>query len=66
MAVWYTARTMGWPAKAMIIAGLFAVLRAAAVPAALSADVVTTLRGTSLAGWRCSAPRSWRPPQQPS
>jgi hypothetical protein len=45
MTVWYTARTMGWPAKAVIAAGLLAVLLVAAVPVALFAGVVMILLG---------------------
>jgi uncharacterized membrane protein YdjX (TVP38/TMEM64 family) len=45
MAVWYTARTMGWPAKAVIAAVLLAVLLVAAVPVALLAGVVMMLLG---------------------
>jgi hypothetical protein len=45
MAVWYAARTMGWPAKALIAAVLLAVLLVAAVPAALLAGVVMILLG---------------------
>lgn len=39
MTVCYTARDMGWPAKALIASGLLAVLLVAAVPAALFAGV---------------------------
>ena len=45
MAVWYAARTMGWPAKAVIAVVLLAVLLVAAVPAALLAGVVMILLG---------------------
>jgi uncharacterized membrane protein YdjX (TVP38/TMEM64 family) len=45
MAVWYAARTMGWPAKAVIAAVLLAVLLVAAVPVALFAGVVMMLLG---------------------
>lgn len=45
MAVWYMARKMGWPTKAVIAAGLLAVLLVAAVPAALFAGVVMILLG---------------------
>lgn len=45
MTVWYTVRTMGWPAKAVIAAGLLAVLLVAAVPVALFAGVVLMLLG---------------------
>ncbi len=50
MAVWYTARTMDWPAKAVIAAGLLAVLLVAAVPAALFAGVVMMLLGHVVGG----------------
>ena len=50
MAVWYTARTMGWSTKAVIAAGLFAVLLVAAVPAALVVGVVMMLLGHVVAG----------------
>jgi uncharacterized membrane protein YdjX (TVP38/TMEM64 family) len=45
MAVWYTARTMGWPTKAVLAAVLLAVLLVAAVPVALLAGVVMMLLG---------------------
>ena len=45
MTVWYTARTMSWPAKAVIAVGLLAVLLVAAVPVALFAGVVMMLLG---------------------
>jgi hypothetical protein len=45
MTVWYTARTMSWPAKAVIAAGLLAVLLVAAVPAALLVGLVMMLLG---------------------
>jgi hypothetical protein len=45
MAVWYAARTMGWPAKAVIAAVLLAVLLVAAVPVALLTGVVMMLLG---------------------
>jgi uncharacterized membrane protein YdjX (TVP38/TMEM64 family) len=45
MAVWYTARTMGWPTKAVIAAVLLAVLLVAAVPVALFAGVIMMLLG---------------------
>lgn len=49
---WYTGRgrTMGWPAKAVIAAGLLAVLLVAAVPAALLTGVIIMLLGHVLAG----------------
>src|SRR5436190_21090417 len=45
MTVWYTARPMGWSAKAVIAAGLLAVLLVAGVPAVLFAGVVMMLLG---------------------
>jgi uncharacterized membrane protein YdjX (TVP38/TMEM64 family) len=50
MTVWYTARTMGWPAKAVIAAGLLAVLLVAAVPAALLVGVIMMLLGHVVGG----------------
>lgn len=45
MTVWYRARTMSWPAKAVIAVGLLAVLLVAAVPVALLAGFVMMLLG---------------------
>jgi uncharacterized membrane protein YdjX (TVP38/TMEM64 family) len=50
MTVWYTARAMGWSAKAVIAAGLLAVLLVAAVPAVLFAGVVMMLLGHVVGG----------------
>ncbi len=50
MTVWYTARTMGWPAKAVIAAVLLAGLLVAAVPVALLAGVVMMLLGHIVGG----------------
>ena len=50
MAVWYTARTMSWPTKVVIAAGLLAVLLVAAVPVALFAGVVLMLLGHVVGG----------------
>jgi uncharacterized membrane protein YdjX (TVP38/TMEM64 family) len=50
MAVWYTARTMGWPTKAVLFAVLLAVLLVAAVPVALLAGVVMMLLGHIVGG----------------
>jgi uncharacterized membrane protein YdjX (TVP38/TMEM64 family) len=50
MTVWYTARTMSWPAKAVIAAGLLAVLLVAAVPVALFVGVVLMLLGHVVGG----------------
>jgi hypothetical protein len=50
MTVWYMARTMGWSAKAVIAAGLLAVLLVAGVPAVLLAGVVMMLLGHVVGG----------------
>jgi uncharacterized membrane protein YdjX (TVP38/TMEM64 family) len=50
MTVWHTARTMGWPAKAVIAAGVLAVLLVAAVPVALFVGVVLMLLGHVVGG----------------
>src|SRR5215469_6578530 len=50
MSVWYTARTMSRPAKAVIAAGLLAVLLVAAVPAALFVGVIMMLLGHVVGG----------------
>jgi uncharacterized membrane protein YdjX (TVP38/TMEM64 family) len=50
MAVWYTAKTMSWTAKAMIALALLAVLLVAAVPAALVVGVVLMLLGHVIGG----------------
>jgi hypothetical protein len=50
MAVWYTARTMSWPTRAVIAAGLLAVLLVAAVPVALFAGVILILLGHVVVG----------------
>jgi uncharacterized membrane protein YdjX (TVP38/TMEM64 family) len=50
MAVRYTVRTMGWSTKAVIAAGLLAVLLVAAVPAALFAGVIMMLLGHVVGG----------------
>ncbi|MGH3251512.1 MAG: hypothetical protein ACRDOI_35620 [Trebonia sp.] len=50
MTVWYTARTMGWSAKAMIAVALLAVLLVAAVPAALIVGVILMLLGHVVGG----------------
>jgi uncharacterized membrane protein YdjX (TVP38/TMEM64 family) len=50
MAVWCTARMMGWRAKAVIAAVLLAVLLVAAVPVALLAGVVLMLLGHIVGG----------------
>jgi len=50
MTVWNTARTMGWPAKAVLAAGVLAVLLVAAVPAALFTGLVMVLLGHVVGG----------------
>ncbi len=50
MTAWYLAKTMSWPAKAVVAAGLLAVLLVAAVPAALVAGVIMVLLGHVVGG----------------
>jgi uncharacterized membrane protein YdjX (TVP38/TMEM64 family) len=50
MTAWYTARRTGWPARAVIAAGLLAVLLVAAMPAALLAGVVLMALGHVIGG----------------
>ena len=50
MTAWYTARRMGWPAKAVIAVGLLAVLLVAVVPTALLAGVILMLLGHVVGG----------------
>jgi uncharacterized membrane protein YdjX (TVP38/TMEM64 family) len=50
MAVWYRTRALGWPAKAVIAAGLLAVLLVAAVPAALFVGLILMLLGHVVGG----------------
>ncbi len=50
MTTWHIARTTGWPAKAVIAAGLLAVLLIAAVPVALFVGVVMMLVGDAVSG----------------
>jgi len=45
VSVWYTARTMGWSAKAVIATVLLAVLLVAAVPVALLAGLILMVLG---------------------
>jgi len=45
VSVWYTARTMGWSAKAVIATVLLAVLLVAAVPVALLAGLILMVVG---------------------
>ena len=50
MTAWYTARTMGWSAKAVLAAGLLAALLVMAVPAAFFAGVILMLLGHVIGG----------------
>ena len=50
MPGWYTERTQGWSAKAVIAVTLLAVLLVAAVPLALLAGVVMMLLGHVIGG----------------
>jgi hypothetical protein len=50
MTAWYTARGAGWPEKAVIAAGVLAVLLVAAVPVALVAGVLLMLLGHVVGG----------------
>lgn len=50
MTAWYTARMRDWPARAVIAAGVLAVLLVAAVPAALLAGVVMMALGHVIGG----------------
>lgn len=50
MAIWYTTRAMGWPARVVIAAVVLAVLLVAAVPVALFAGVVMMLLGHVVGG----------------
>jgi hypothetical protein len=50
MVVRYTARTMGWPTKVVIAAGLLAVLLVASVPVALFVGVIMMLLGHVVGG----------------
>jgi hypothetical protein len=50
MTAWYTARTMGWPAKAVLAAGLLAALLVMAVPAAFFTGVILMLLGHVIGG----------------
>jgi len=45
VSLWYTARTMGWSAKAVIATVLLAVLLVAAVPVALLAGLILMVLG---------------------
>ncbi len=50
MAVWYAARTMRWSTRAVIAAGLLAVLLVAAVPVAFFIGVILMLLGHVIGG----------------
>src|ERR1700761_7115050 len=50
MTAWSTVRTMSWSSKALIAAGLLAVLLVAAVPAALLAGLILVLLGHVIGG----------------
>jgi hypothetical protein len=50
MAVWHTAKTMRWSTKAVIAAGLLAVLLVAAVPVALLVGLFMMMLGHVVAG----------------
>jgi hypothetical protein len=50
MTSWYTARTMSWPAKAVLAAAVLAAALVAAVPVALFAGVVMMLLGHVVGG----------------
>jgi hypothetical protein len=50
MTVWYAARTMSWPTRVVIAAGLFAMLLVATVPVALFAGLILTLLGHVVVG----------------
>jgi hypothetical protein len=50
MTAWYTGRMMGWSARAVIAAGVLAVLLVAAVPVALFAGVLLMLLGHVIGG----------------
>ncbi|MGH3168075.1 MAG: hypothetical protein ACRDN0_19600 [Trebonia sp.] len=50
MTVWYTTRGMGWRTKAVIAAGLLAVLLVAVVPVALFVGAILMLLGHVVGG----------------
>jgi uncharacterized membrane protein YdjX (TVP38/TMEM64 family) len=50
MTSWYTARTMSWPAKAVLAAAVLAAALVAAVPVALFAGVIMMLLGHVVGG----------------
>jgi positive regulator of sigma E activity len=50
MTVWHTARTMRWSTKAVIAAGLLAVLLVASVPVALLVGLFMMMLGHVVAG----------------
>ena len=51
MTAWFTSRTMGWSAKAVIAAALLAVLLVAAVPVALVVGLILMLLGHVVGGF---------------
>lgn len=50
MSAWNTTRRLGWPARAVLAAGLLAVLLVGAVPVALLAGVILMLFGHVIVG----------------
>jgi uncharacterized membrane protein YdjX (TVP38/TMEM64 family) len=50
MTAWYTTRTMGWSAKAVIVLALLAVLLVVAMPVALLVGVILMLLGHVVGG----------------
>jgi hypothetical protein len=50
MAAWYSGRTMGWSAKAVIAAVVLAVLLLAALPVAFFAGIILMLLGHVIGG----------------
>jgi hypothetical protein len=50
MTAWSTVRTMSWSSKALLAAGLLAVLLVAAVPPALLAGLILVLLGHVIGG----------------
>lgn len=50
MVAWYRTRTLGWSAKAVIVAALLAALLVAAVPGALLVGLVMMLLGHVVGG----------------
>jgi uncharacterized membrane protein YdjX (TVP38/TMEM64 family) len=50
MTDWYPARRMGWPAKAVIVVAVLAVLLVAAIPVAFLVGLIMMLLGHVIAG----------------